>query len=541
MAEGVPVAEAARRYLGVEDGRAAGAAHRGLAEWLRMLARRAGDRRWRLIGRVPGPGGADARPSLEDWAAEQGLADWSEAERIELYAQAFPGGPGDARQQRLRERQLAALRELESVTVEPPRAEDPVAAWFEPQAAARLEQAGLRTLQALRRRVARGGRWWRGLPAIGPVKAGRIAAHLGRLLPLPAPPCFGPMPGAARAAASTKAPVPAAAHSPGPRDGPSPGDRALIEAWIAARAGSAATARAYRREALRLALWAAVERRKPLTGLGPQDGLDYAAFLERIPEPWISRRRAKPLQPGWAPFAGPLSAASRRQALAVLAALFGWLVDEGRLARNPWRPALERGTRTADAVEGAGATGAADASAVAAPPRPATRGKAGRDRAVLLERIEAQPASASRERALLVLRLGVAAGLRPGELLAARLGDLAPAGDGWTLRVGRGTRQREQPLPEAGRQALARYLHSRGLPVQGGPPRAPLLASLADPLRPIGYQALYESLRGWTGRVRQAMPAAPPQGAARSVRSRASSAAALSTPTCASSSRPRAS
>lgn len=491
VAEGVPVAEAARRYLGVEDGRAAGAAHRAVVEWLRAVARRAGERRWRLIGLALPPGEADERPALEDWAAGQGLADWSEAELVELYAQAFPEGSRDTRRQRLRERQLAALRDLEAVAVEQPRAQDPVAAWFEPQAAARLERAGLHTLEALRRRVARGGRWWRGLPGVGAVKAGRIGARLGQLLPLPPPPCFGRTPGVATAE-----------QGAGLGDGPSQEDRALIEAWVAARAGSAATARAYRREALRLALWAAVERRRPLAALGPQDGLAYAAFLEQVPEHWISRRRAKPLQPGWAPFAGPLSAASRRQALSVLAAFHAWAVDEGRLARNPWRELLEGRTGALEA-EAVGETGTAEAAASAGLPRSSASGESGPGRAALLARIEAQPPSASRERALLVLRLGEATGLRPGELLAARLGDLAPGGGGWTLRVRRGARWRELPLPEPGRQALVRYLQCRGLAVEDRlPRRAPLLASLADPLRPIGYQALYESLRGWLGRAR---------------------------------------
>ena len=38
----------------------------------------------------------------------------------------------------------------------------------------------------------------------------------------------------------------------------------------------------------------------------------------------------------------------------------------------------------------------------------------------------------------------------------------------------------------------------RGLgSIQAAPPEAPLLASTVDPMAPIGYQALYEHVKGW--------------------------------------------
>jgi integrase len=46
--------------------------------------------------------------------------------------------------------------------------------------------------------------------------------------------------------------------------------------------------------------------------------------------------------------------------------------------------------------------------------------------------------------------------------------------------------------------ALLNYLSARGLPgIEQAPSNAPLLASLKDPMEPIGYQALYLTVRAW--------------------------------------------
>jgi integrase len=42
------------------------------------------------------------------------------------------------------------------------------------------------------------------------------------------------------------------------------------------------------------------------------------------------------------------------------------------------------------------------------------------------------------------------------------------------------------------------YLELRGIgSIETAPPDTPLLASTLDPTKPIGYQALYEHVRGW--------------------------------------------
>lgn len=89
-------------------------------------------------------------------------------------------------------------------------------------------------------------------------------------------------------------------------------DRATMQAWIAARARSALTAKAYEREANRFILWCVLERRKALSDVGAEDCRAYMDFLANVPASWICRRHVPRLAPGWAPFAGPLLVARQR-------------------------------------------------------------------------------------------------------------------------------------------------------------------------------------------------------------------------------------
>ncbi|MEO6071808.1 MAG: hypothetical protein ABIP67_00780, partial [Burkholderiales bacterium] len=59
IAQGLDRVDSARRYLAIDHAASALTAHRLVIERLRALARRQGDRRWRLIGVViPAVGGA---------------------------------------------------------------------------------------------------------------------------------------------------------------------------------------------------------------------------------------------------------------------------------------------------------------------------------------------------------------------------------------------------------------------------------------------------------------------------------------------------
>ena len=61
----------------------------------RTAARRHGDPAWRLLGievdlvRPEAVSNAPRLPSLDEWAAEEGVGDWSEREQLRLYAERF--------------------------------------------------------------------------------------------------------------------------------------------------------------------------------------------------------------------------------------------------------------------------------------------------------------------------------------------------------------------------------------------------------------------------------------------------------------------
>lgn len=504
IAEGLDVVESAKRYLGVEHGHQAKTAHQQTVDAIRAVARRHNESAWRLIGLVIHVQ-LDARhPSLDDFIAERGLDGWRESEIAEMYAEAYPPtGKADYkanRRSKLRERQLQLLKKLEQLAAETPSPTDLVSGWFDEITAQRLLNAGMLTLGDLNQKVAAGGRWYRGMPAVGEHKARRIAAHLATLLP--------------RHIASPK-PVLALATSPslfaapsGTRGGliPSGGallhpaladgtegrllnarnDQEAVEAWINARAGALPTATVYRREAHRLTLWLQYERwGKTLSQMQIEDCRDYMAFLQNIPSKWISRTRAAPGQPGWAPFRGPLSHKSQRQSVVIIASLFTWLQSAQYLTQNPW-PLINQKTGD-DRAEQMMDTKALSEAAYKE----------------VIAYILSQAPSPSRSRILFILRFVESVGLRSAELINGKLGDLRLEPEGWMMQVhGKGSKNRIAAIPGQAFEALQDYLESRNLGgIETAPPAAPLLGSALDPMEPVGYQALYEHVRGWISKA----------------------------------------
>ena len=113
-------------------------------------------------------------------------------------------------------------------------------------------------------------------------------------------------------------------------------DWEAIRCWLAEFEGSPQTFRNYRKEAERLLLWAARERRKPLSSLMREDFLAYQQFLaDPQPAAYWCGSRAERTSPRWRPFQGPLSENSQRQAMIVVNALLSYLVDAGYLMGNP--------------------------------------------------------------------------------------------------------------------------------------------------------------------------------------------------------------
>ncbi len=115
-----------------------------------------------------------------------------------------------------------------------------------------------------------------------------------------------------------------------------PNDYEAIQSWLSLHE-SAATQRAYRKEAERLVLWAIIERGRALSSLNTDDAIAYRAFLRR-PTPrerWVESSRPRH-SVEWRPFIGALAPRSAAYALNVLSALFRWLIEQRYVLANPF-------------------------------------------------------------------------------------------------------------------------------------------------------------------------------------------------------------
>jgi integrase len=373
---------------------------------------------------------------------------------------------------------VTALDILRTTPIPAPQPTDPVNRWLPPRVVHALAAAGIDSCADLLVRIAHSRRWWRPIPGLGRQGAHRVetfvAAHpdltrrAATLIPY-------------EAATAQLVPWGSLDALPADLDGSrgrfraphdtcglaAANDYQAIEAWLALHEG-VHTVRAYRREAERLLLWAIVERRRPLSSLTIDDAIAYRAFL-RHPTPaarWIGPPRPR-TTPAWRPFAGGLTPRSAAYALAVLRALFGWLVDQHYVVLNPFAGVTVRG----------GATRA-----------PFDVGRALTDREwnivrAVADRLERTGWTApAAERLRFVLDFGVATGLRAQELVAATLGDIAADARGtlWLEVTGKGAKAGRVALPPLARDALRRALKARGLPVRRArwQPATPLVAAL---------------------------------------------------------------
>jgi integrase len=508
----------AQRYLGISHGLEWRGAHDRLVDAVRAIARRSGERAWRLVGvtmiRRTGP--HVERPTLQDFAHERGLDGWSEADQLEMLEAAFPMDRRSQRHDRLRQRQVDMLRRLEEKQAQHPRPSDRVSDWFDEVTASRLSWAGHHTLQDVAKAIAAGGRWYATMPGVGQAKGRRIASYLLTLIPAALPPerphfvlrdadaltsivDANPLPGMEDTAHFQPYQTPQASTLPSRIDPPSATvwgpvssaerlldadtDMQAVQAWIRARCKSEATAKSYLREARRLMLWLSRERfGKPFSAMRVEDCLAYQAFLQHIPPGWISRNRHAPGELGWAPFRGPLTPLSQRFAITVLGGLFAWLSASRYLQGNPWM-LVNSDVGGMDQV-----TQALDTKAI-------SDGALEQIRTFL----QAQTPSPSLYRIEFIVSFIESVGLRSAELLQARLGDFSRQPEGWTMRVvGKGSKVRTVFVPRPAFDAMQTYLARRGLiGIEAASPDAPLLASAIDPRAAVGYQTLYMTVKRW--------------------------------------------
>ena len=508
VAEGIDLNESAQRYLGIEHGNEAITAHRQTVDQIRALARRRGNSAWRLIGVQIRVQDTNMRPSLEDFIAESDLDGWSESEQLELYGAAFPTEMKTERRDRLRRRQLELLRVLETSNAEQPKTQDMVSGWFDDRTATKLIGAGLVNLGEMAQAIAAGGCWYRDLPGVGKSKAQRIAAHLHTLIPAATPPLRRHF--ALPSLALVDRPLelewlPRNAYQESlqtpPMELPLSGSGSMLNAssdlqamrtWIQTHAGSAATVKSFWREARVFMLWLQREREGiTFADVKVEDCLAFRTFTENIPAHWISRERASPGQPGWAPFRGQLSQSSRHHLLNIVGALFAYLKLADYIVQNPWPLIKTRTSMKKTAVN------SVDTRAFS------------EDAQTEIQRfIDAQPPSPSRARMRFIVGFLSGVGLRASELLAAKLGDLRYVSGGYVLQVmGKGGTPRVVAIPPSALVALEDYLEARGIgSLQETPVKAPLLASAKDPMESIGYQALYLTVRTWLKKAINASP-----------------------------------
>ena len=422
-------------------------------------------------------------PTLDEFAAQRGMEDFSEAEQREAYVEAFGAGTDrNSRRSRLIARQLEALRWLEQLVAQEPGAGDGVAAWFSPSIAGRLEKAGLHTLADVAARVnGVGARWWTSVPGVGDRKATRIVDWLR----LHASSTRLPIGSHVSALRTQLQPVqldrvvaPATALVPFEKfllfdlDGSegrfrAPPHQCLLEArndyeaiaaWLATKhdpngSGRTATHRSYRKEAERLLLWAILEQGKPLSSLTVEDANAFKWFLAAPPTRWCGPRHHQRWSPLWRPLEGPLSSAALRQTMVILRSLFTFLVSQNYLTGNAFAGvSLPRETGRAIGSRRALTFGQWDALDEQ------------------LDQISVDPVGRRRARAI---RWLYATGLRLSEMANAQCGDLQrvdyrlPDGaddSGWLLDVvGKGDKPRQVPVPDRLVDELQDELESKGL------------------------------------------------------------------------------
>ncbi|RDJ98356.1 phage integrase family protein [Cupriavidus lacunae] len=518
--EGLDLADLGARYLETgRDRRQARLAQQAIAaELLRGVRRLQAppDDASNAEGAEGAARGSNHLPSVETWQA--------------LFRTIGAGVPA-----RVRARQLTALEYIRPALTRTPALTDPVAGWFAPAVAARLEAVGLVTLADLHAHVtARGVRWYRTVPRVGAVTGRHViawltaeATALGALAPATLVPRRH-LPVTTRAALRPPAAMIAPLEAlllPQDRDGrhahnrPGPGaiprttaqtDLAAIQAWLMTRGPEhGPTWRTYRCHSERFLLWAVFARGKAFSDLTVEDCSAYLAFLAD-PQPadrWVGPRGVPRFRFDWRPLAGPLSPASIRQSYTVLRGLCGWLVEAQYLRYNPF--------------------------ALVSKPRSArTRIQVARSFSktqwAFLQRCAADlpPDDPRSVRLQFLLRFAYSTGLRIAELARATVGDLRhhdlqddPRGSWELVFTGKGTLEREVHVSHAAIGALRRYLVHRGLGEDFGRlhPATPLLGRVKADERAgaLSVQQVHAILKRFFRRAATALEEEDPAGAAR--------------------------
>ena len=267
-------------------------------------------------------------------------------------------------------------------------------------------------------------------------------------------------------------------------------DLEAMKAWLSARAANPNTFSAYRKEGERFLLWCVIEKQRALSSLSAEEASLYLRWLEdlgrlsarqwaarwRIPqEVWIGPRTAERGSPEWKPFNGPLSLASRRQAIIIVRNLFGFLAKTGYLRYSPF----DQISPKIPLLPGEGA-----------PQQFADRSLTASQWEDVLEYLKTMPAGLAKARLEVILVMGKGLGMRASEMLAAKAGWIVKRRIGRESAtmievVGKGDKVRRLPIQPAQLSIINAGLKTRGLaPVGRCDPATHLLSRIGRGRKP---------------------------------------------------------
>lgn len=241
-------------------------------------------------------------------------------------------------------------------------------------------------------------------------------------------------------------------------------DIELAREFIAHGELSAKSIQNSQKELYRFLTWCREEAKKTLAQLNVADLNGYKEFLKNPPPDWISKTKWPRSDARYRPFTGPLSDASRRQAMIAVKGLMGFAEQTGYLRRNPG--ALVRNVR------------APSASRI-------TRYLSQTAISLALDTVSNRPADTpaafrrrARDRFLLVAFAHT--GARLNEIVSAAMGSIySEGGRRWWLDVlGKGNKPRRLPVPPDMLDAFQSYRQAfELLPQASRSDRTPLVLS----------------------------------------------------------------
>lgn len=533
LASGISKSDALSRYFPGRSGAERQEQALSAASIARALARKHADSSAHLIGldvwaatKTKTPKGAGLTSKYDrdaffeylqgvDPGLASSLEEFDEEDIYAKYLEFFPQeGPlsatsdaledrKESRRTRLVARHVDAIKRIEKLVIGAPSPLDDVGEWLPESWVPILRTAGIKTLDDLGRVVSLGGRWYLDIPGLKPGIAAKLQRSLDRLLPdryrpavpvtmndvlgLAAPPVAVHEPqDDPQLAVVEKRPSLFTATSPAGHRADSTieatNDVEALKEWANAVTNSEATIKSYEREGGRFLAWLAVERDgKQLINLSSRDCTAYLAFLQNIPDRYISRQRFTGDQAGGLIFRGQLTDASVAQARTIVSSMCEWLFAGGYMPRNPWR-GLHKKIARARVVSARNSKSLNNDWLQKA-----------------LDHLAKEPFSPAKERMVFLLEFTTRTGLRPIEIVKAKVSDIQRTDDGLFMRViGKGEKERWCFINHAAEGALRKYLRDRDLPpLESCGKDTPLVSSTQNSANRVGYQALHESFSAW--------------------------------------------